>query len=269
MPVQQQATDADTTVTRRDVVRLLQEVGSPEQLDVSGQDLQGITLMNYNLRGANLSQASVGEANLCGANLSRADLHGAKLDGVTLYGASLARADLRDTCLDKTDVRGANLSWAYFGGACTYEHARNHLRRRGAIFNEVPNVTGAARFSQEAGSYTRGFSLGLLSMSVVGLLCVVGIRVMLAYRWLKRHAGDGAPRQTGAQPGYRACAAEGSTGASATGTLRGKPYAGAPAGRERRAEALSCQDVLAVSCAFGAVKRNREMGRVASKRSCV
>jgi Pentapeptide repeats (8 copies) len=244
MPVQQQATDADTTVTRRDVVRLLQEVGSPEQLDVSGQDLRGITLMNYNLRGANLSQASVGEANLCGANLSRADLHGAdlcdtylcwadlswanlraadlreadlswadlswadlrgaKLDGVTLYGASLARADLRDTCLDKTDVRGANLSWAYFGGASTYEHARNHLRRRGAIFNEVPSVTGAARFSQEAGSYARGFSLGLLSMSVVGLLCVVGIRVMRAYRRLKRHAGDGAPRQTGAQPGYRA-----------------------------------------------------------------
>ena len=41
--VQQQATNADTAVTRTDLVRLLQEAGSPEQLDVTGQDLHGIT----------------------------------------------------------------------------------------------------------------------------------------------------------------------------------------------------------------------------------
>src|SRR5215469_5603646 len=70
-----QATKADTVLTRRDVMRLLGEVGNPAQLDVSGQDLQGIELVNCDLRGSNLSQAQVGEANLCGAHLAQADLH--------------------------------------------------------------------------------------------------------------------------------------------------------------------------------------------------
>jgi len=79
IPVQQQANHADTALTRTDVVRLLQEVGSPEQLDVSGQNIQEINLVNCNLRGANLSQASACAANLCGTNLSKANLRGAVL----------------------------------------------------------------------------------------------------------------------------------------------------------------------------------------------
>jgi uncharacterized protein YjbI with pentapeptide repeats len=75
MPVQQNTANADTAIMRTDVVRLLQEGGCPEQLDVSGQDVRGISLMNCNLRGANLSQARICEANLCWAKLSKADLH--------------------------------------------------------------------------------------------------------------------------------------------------------------------------------------------------
>src|SRR2546425_4482457 len=231
MPVQQKANNADTAVARTDVVRLLQEVGSPKKLDLSGQNLRGISLMNFNLREANLSEAQVCEANLCGANLSKADLHGANLsgtylcwadlheanlhaadlheadlswadlleadlqgvnlDGATLYGASLCRADLRGTSLDRADLRGANLSWASFGEASTYEHTRNQLRRRGAIFSDTINEKLAERFSDEAGSYALGFLLSLLSMTVVGFLCVFGIRVILTYIWLKRHSGDG------------------------------------------------------------------------------
>ncbi len=227
MPVQQKATKADTPVARTVVVRLLQEVGNPEKLDVCGQDLRGITLMNFNLRGANLSQARVCEANLCGANLSRAhlhgtdlsgtylcwaDLHGANLgeadlreadlswadlreadlrgvnlDGASLYGASLGRADLRGASLDKTDLRGADLSWASFGGASSYELAKHQLRRRGAIFSDTTNVKVADRFSEEAGRYALGFSLGLLCMSVVGFLGVLGMRVMRTYMRLKKH----------------------------------------------------------------------------------
>jgi len=59
MPVQQKANTADTSVARTGIMRLLQEVGSPEQLDVSGQDLRGITLMNCNLRGAKIGRAHV------------------------------------------------------------------------------------------------------------------------------------------------------------------------------------------------------------------
>jgi pentapeptide repeat protein len=201
MPVQQKVNHTDTAIARTDVVRLLQEVGSPEQLDVSGQDLRGISLMNFNLRGANMSQARLCEANLCGANLCRADLHGADLRGTSLcwadlrganlyeadlrgadlswadlqeadlrgvnldmtnlYGASLCKADLRGAPLDKTDLRGADLSWASFGGASTFERTRSHLRRRGAIFREKTKVIVAERFSEKACRYALGFALGL------------------------------------------------------------------------------------------------------------
>src|SRR6266487_4285894 len=243
MPVQQNATNADTAVTRTDVLRLLQDGGCPEQLDVSGQDVQGMSLMNCNLRRANLSQARVCEANLCGAKLSKADLHGAdlrgtylswadlrganlseadlreadlswadlqeadlrgvNLDGATLYGASLGRADLRGAFLDKTDLRGADLSWASLGGASTFERTKSHLRRRGAIFTEPTNVIVAERFSERVGRYTLGFALGLLSQSVVGFLMGLGIRVIFTHMRLKKHPGDETPRQMESSPRCR------------------------------------------------------------------
>src|SRR6266481_5512290 len=188
MPVQQKAINADTAMTRTDVVHLLQEVGNPEQLDVSNHDLCGINLMNGDLRGANLSQASVCEANLCGANLAKADLHGAdlretdlrwaNLDWAILDGAFLGRADLRGTSLDKTYVRRADLSWASFGEASDDEQLKHRLWRRGAIFREKPRVRVAGRFSERAGRHALGFALGFLLMSVLGLLCVLGIRVI-------------------------------------------------------------------------------------------
>ncbi len=202
MPVQQQANTADTAVTRTDVVRLLEEVGSPEKLDVSGQNLQGINLMNFNLRGSNLSQARICEANLCGANLSKADLHGADLRGTylcwadlrganlseaDLQGADLCQADLRGASLDKTDLRGADLSWASLGGASTFELTRGQLRRRGAIFREKTTVIVAERFSDKAGRSALGFALGLPLMSVVGFLMGLGIRIIFTRNRLKRH----------------------------------------------------------------------------------
>ncbi len=226
MPAQQKATSADTATTRTDVVRLLRKEGNPEQLDVSNHDLRGITLMNGNLQGANLSLASVCEANLCGANLSKTDLHGADLSGTylcwadlhganlreadlheadlswadlreadlrganldwaTLYGAFLGRADLRGTSLDKTDVRGADLSWACFGEASANAELKNQLWRRGAIFRETTKVRVARRFSERAGRHALGFALGFLLMSVVGFLCILGLRVLLCYLRLKR-----------------------------------------------------------------------------------
>src|SRR5260221_4947530 len=202
MPAQQKTTNANTAMRRRDVVRLLQKVGNPEQLDISHHDLHGIALMNGNLRGANLSQASVCEANLCGADLSKTDLHGADLSGTylcwadlretdlrganldwaILYGAFLGRADLSGTSLDKTDVRGADLSWACFGDASDSEQLKHRLWRRGAIFRETTNV----RVSEAAGRHALGFALGFLSMSVVGFLCIVGLRLLFS-RWLKRN----------------------------------------------------------------------------------
>ncbi len=226
MPAQRKAPTANTAMTRRDLVRLLQEGGNPEQLDISHHDLRGIALLNGNLRGANLSQARVCEANLCGADLSHTDLHGADLSGTylcwadlhganlreadlreadlswadlreadlrganldwaILYGAFLGRADLRGTSLDKTDVRGADLSWACFGEASDEEQLKQRLWRRGALFRETPNVRVAGRFSAGAGRHALGFALGFLLMSVAGFLCLVGLRVLLVSLRLKR-----------------------------------------------------------------------------------
>ena len=164
--------------------------------------------MNCNLRGANLSQARVCEANLCGAKLSRADLYGADLRGTylcwadlrganlsesdlreaSLIWADLQEADLRGALLDKTDLRGADLSRASLGGASTFERTRSHLRRRGAIFTEPTNVILAERFSEKVGKYAREFALGLLCMSVVGFLMVLGIRVIYTQMRLNRLA---------------------------------------------------------------------------------
>ena len=239
----QQATKADTAEMRTDVARLLQEVGNPARLDVSGQDLQGVTLMNSNLRGSNLSQAKVCEANLCGAHLSQADLHGAdlrgtymcwadlrganlheadlreadlswadlrganlrgvNLDGAILYGASLARADLREVSLDRVNLRGVDLSWASLGGGSSSEQAKNQLRRRGAIFRDRPNVSAVKPFSEKGGRYTLGFSLGFLSLSVIGFLCTLGMRLIFTSMRLKRRSGDEAPWRVGPSPGPR------------------------------------------------------------------
>jgi hypothetical protein len=153
MPAQRKAPNANTAMTKRDVVRLFQKVGNPEQLDISHHEVRGIALLNGNLRGANLSQASVCEANLCGADLSN------------------------------TDLRGADLSWACFGDASDDDQLKQQLWRRGALFREAPKVRVAGRLSAGAGRH----ALGFLLMSVVGFLCLVGLRVLRFSLWLKRN----------------------------------------------------------------------------------
>jgi Pentapeptide repeats (8 copies) len=211
MQVQQKVNTADTAVTRTDVVHLLEEVGSPEQLDVSGQNLRGIDLLNFNLKGANISHARICEANLCGANLSEADLHGADLSGTylcwaDLRGANLSEADLREANLIWADLRGADLrgvqldmatlygaelSWATLGGRNTFELTRSHLRRRGAIFREKTDVIVTECFSEKAGRYAQGFALGLLFMSVVGFLMGLGIKGICSRMRLNGYPGNG------------------------------------------------------------------------------
>src|SRR6266567_4485056 len=185
IPVQQQANHTGTALTRTDVMRLLQDVGSPEQLDVSGQNLSGINLMNCDLRGANLCEADLREADLSWADAREADLRGANLDRAILYGAILGRADLRGVSWETTDVRGADLSWDCLGEANAYE-LKHRLRHRGAIFRETTNVKVAERFSDTASTFALGFSLGFLFIGVVGFLGMLGMRVMCHFLKLKR-----------------------------------------------------------------------------------
>jgi uncharacterized protein YjbI with pentapeptide repeats len=138
----------DRPLTRADVERLLQKVGSPDKLDLSLENLERVDLSYFNLSGANLGAARLSYANLSnsdlsGANLSSAtlsnsDLRGANLSGASLIMIDLNNSDLRGANLSGTDLRdaeliGANLSNANLSGVILSENEREQLRGRGAI----------------------------------------------------------------------------------------------------------------------------------------
>ena len=86
---------------RADVEQHLQEVGSPNKLE----------LMRENLQGVDLSHFTLSEANLSRANLRGADLHEAKL----------SRANLRNADLSETDLGEAHLREAILSGSGSFE----------------------------------------------------------------------------------------------------------------------------------------------------
>ena len=141
----------DQPLTRIDVERLLFEAGSPDKLNLSGQnmkeiDFTEITLTGANLSGANLSRAdlrgvdlkdtsfdsspNLSAADLSGVDLSRskngnlngiildyANLSGANLSGIWLINASLYEANLQKANMSETDLSWANLQKADLSGA--------------------------------------------------------------------------------------------------------------------------------------------------------
>ena len=64
----------DRPLTRADVERLLHEVGSPDKLDLSSRNLEGIDLTHFNLSRVTLTGANLSAADLSAAHLSRANL---------------------------------------------------------------------------------------------------------------------------------------------------------------------------------------------------
>src|SRR5258708_6351141 len=102
-----QKSPAARALSREDIESLLREMGSPDKLDLSGQNLSEIDLTDFDLAGANLLRA-----NLIGANLLRANL-----GRVILYEAILREANLSDAILNEADLRGIDLSEATLNGA--------------------------------------------------------------------------------------------------------------------------------------------------------
>jgi uncharacterized protein YjbI with pentapeptide repeats len=90
----------DKPLTRSDVERLLQTVGSADKLDLSGQNLQGIDLSNLHLQGINLRSANLRSANLNNADLTLAILRDADLREADLSQANLVDADVSNMKLD-------------------------------------------------------------------------------------------------------------------------------------------------------------------------
>jgi uncharacterized protein YjbI with pentapeptide repeats len=131
--------------TREEILKLIEENGGPEGLDLSGKDLSGIDLSReaieaelekvrervldeapvwystltegINLEGANLQEADLRGADLQEANLYDANLQQAKLMGANLQGANLQRADLQGADLEEAKLWLANLQGAFLQGA--------------------------------------------------------------------------------------------------------------------------------------------------------
>jgi uncharacterized protein YjbI with pentapeptide repeats len=141
--------------TREEILKLIEENGGPEGLDLSGKDLSGIDLSReaieaelkkvrektqgelpvwlsketggINLRRANLQGAKLVRANLQGVDwglaglketwLMGTNLQGSFLMGANLQGAGLWLANLQGANLSYADLQGANLSCAVLQGA--------------------------------------------------------------------------------------------------------------------------------------------------------
>jgi uncharacterized protein YjbI with pentapeptide repeats len=134
--------------TTRQILDMIEALGMPKRLDLSGRDLTGIDLSRdavhkeleatrrqnpqasppwwfeytkgITLSGVNLRDAVLMYANLEGVDLTRADLRGADLTGADLEGATLWRANLAGADLNRAKLTGANL------GSANLERA--HLR---------------------------------------------------------------------------------------------------------------------------------------------
>lgn len=126
--------------TRELILKLIEENGGPEGLDLSGKDLSDIDLSReaiaaelekarekapgetpvwYSaltggilLQDANLQEADLMRANLQGANLGFAKLQGARLRGANLRRADLGLAKLQGGNLIFAKLQGANLALA-------------------------------------------------------------------------------------------------------------------------------------------------------------
>ena len=87
------------------------------EIDLSGADLYGASLIRVNLNGANLERAFLEQGKLVLADLMGADLGQANLINANLFGADLTRANLNRANLYGSDLMGANLGAADMTGA--------------------------------------------------------------------------------------------------------------------------------------------------------
>jgi hypothetical protein len=113
---------AGKALTRDDVLRLIEEHGGPEGLDLRRADLRqanlgALDLHGARLNGANLQRAVLLQANLREARLQGADLRAAVLAYANLQGANLFGADLKAAILLNADLQQAELFTAKLQGA--------------------------------------------------------------------------------------------------------------------------------------------------------
>jgi len=108
---------AGKRLTRKDVLRLIEEHGGPDGLDLGEADLREAALLDLDLHGAylwwaNLQGATLIRTKLQGAYFVSARLQGANLFDANLQGATLVLANFQGAILGRADLRRARLAWA-------------------------------------------------------------------------------------------------------------------------------------------------------------
>lgn len=125
-------TEEEKPLTREDVLKLIEEHGGPEGLDLSGKkfeeeiDLSGLDLHGIIIR-AHLFRAIFNGCNLDNANFCYSNLMHAKFNPHNSEPASLQLTDLRGASLGYAEFRDANLSCAKFGLPEKPSHMKAHL----------------------------------------------------------------------------------------------------------------------------------------------
>jgi len=103
---------AGERLTRQDALRLIEEHGGPEDLDLREANLQEAVLTGMDLHGANLERAYLQKAHLVKANLQGANLQECSLSTANLQRADFVAANLQEAKLDRAELQGACLQSA-------------------------------------------------------------------------------------------------------------------------------------------------------------
>ncbi|MEO1132018.1 MAG: pentapeptide repeat-containing protein [Cyanobacteria bacterium J06639_1] len=96
-------------------------------LDMSGINLSGQRLSDFDFGRANLSGANLSGASFCDSSLVKVNLSGANLSGVTFAGAGVSDCNLRDAILKDS----------YIGSADFMGNDLTRCDMTGAIFEEA------------------------------------------------------------------------------------------------------------------------------------
>ncbi len=153
-----QPPQAEKSLTRADVLRLIEEHGGPNFLDLRDTDLRQADLSGLDLQGAYLSRANLQGMHLWQAQFEGADFRGANLEGTNLLLANLRRAYLFEAHLERAQLFQVDLQGAYLFQANLHQASLLETNLRGAYLTGAnlqgailwqPNLEGARLFEAD------------------------------------------------------------------------------------------------------------------------
>jgi len=146
--------------TREEILKLIEEWGGPEPLDLSGKDLSGIDLSKEAIA-AELEKRGITNVDdfPAWARARNNELRGANLLGVNLQKASLVRADLQGAFLWEADLREAQLPLANLQGACLGRAKLQEASLRDANLEEADFAVASLQGADFLGANLRGAKL--------------------------------------------------------------------------------------------------------------